>query len=125
VVKPAKAGFSLISVVVAGGIVGIALTLAASAIIGGARLSEQAVHLTAASSFAEGVMEQLTAQRYESITRRTVTDDLPRLSEVRCTVDVTERDGALKEVVVTCSWQERERPRSVRFATLVAKGGAR
>jgi hypothetical protein len=118
-------GFSLVSVVVAGAIVGIALALAASALIGGSRLSQQAVRFTAASNFTEGVLERVTAKPFESISARTVTDHMPTLPGARCEISVTPRGEGLKEVLVTCSWRERDRPRSVRLGTLVAKGGAR
>lgn len=123
--KAANRGFSLISVVVAGAIVGVALVLAASALIGSARLSRQAMHLTTASNFAEGVLESVRSQPFESISTRPVTDDLPSLPGARCDIGVTPRGTGLKEVLVTCSWREMDRPRSVRLATLVAKGGVR
>lgn len=113
------------SVIVAASIVGIAVSMAASALISGSRLSQQAVNLTTASSFAEGVLERVTLQPFESIFTRTVTEDQPDLPGVRCDISVTHRSPRMKEVLVNCSWRERDQVRSVQVATVVAKGGVR
>lgn len=120
-----RTGYTLISVVVAGVIVGIAVTLAASALVSGAKLSRQAVHTTEASSFAEGVMERVRSQPFDSISGKTVTNDLPKLPGASCMIDVSSFRPGLKQVVVNCSWRERNRTCKVRLATLVARAGGR
>jgi type II secretory pathway pseudopilin PulG len=118
-------GIALVSVIVAAAILGIAISLAATSLISGARVARQAANITAASNFAEGILERVRSQPYGSISSREITDELPDLPSARCEVKVTPRGAGLKEVTVTCSWQEAQRPRSVKLATLVASRGVR
>ncbi len=123
--KTLREGLALVSVIVAATIVGIAVSMAATALIGGVRVSQQAAHFTTASSFAEGVLERVRAQPFGPISSGPVTEALPRLAGAQCRIGVTPRGPGLKEVIVTCSWSERGQARSVRLATLIAKGGVR
>jgi len=118
-------GLSLVAVVVSAAIVAIALAAATSGFIGASRLTAQAARFTVASNFAEGVMEQVRSRPFAGIASADVHERLPKLPGVGCNIDVRQRGPALKEITVTCSWMERNRPRNVRFSTLVARGGAR
>jgi len=118
-------GLTLLAVVVAAAIVAIALAAAASGFIGASRLTKQAADFTIASNFAEGVMEEVRSRPYGRIVSGGVHEGLPKLPGVTCAVQAEPQGDALKEVTITCSWRELGRSRAVRFATLVARGGAR
>lgn len=118
-------GVTLVSVMVAVAILAIALTMSTSAFIGASRLTQHAAHLSAASDFAQGVMEQVIARGFEQARTTQVTDRLPKLEGFRCEVQVTQAGLGLKQVVVTASWRDEGRARNVRLSTLLAKGRAR
>ena len=120
-----KRGFTLVAAMVAAVILAIALAAAASAFIGASRLTKQAAQFTVASNFAEGVMEEVRSEPFGQIASADVGTRLPKLPGVKCRVDVMPQGGALKEITVTCSWRLPNRTRSVRFSTLVARGGTR
>lgn len=120
-----KRGTTLVTVMVSVAILGITLAAATSAFIGAAKLTKHAGCVSAASNFAEGVMERVSAQPYASIQSANVRTALPRLPEAACSVAVTKREAGLKEVTVTCSWVEAGSPFRVQFATLAAEGGPR
>lgn len=118
-------GVTLVSVMVAVAILAIALTMSTSAFIGASRLTQRATHLSAASDFAQGVMEQVIARGFEQARTMQVANGLPKLDGFRCQIEVTQAVVGLKQVLVTASWQEEGRARSVRLSTLLAKRRAR
>lgn len=118
-------GMTLISVVVAAGILAVALAMSTSAFISGTRLTHSAADFTRASNFAEGVMERVRSEPFGRIESMDVTNGLPNLPGARCGVEVTSQAPNLKQITVTCSWNDGKRPRRVQFSTLVVKGGER
>jgi len=120
-----KRGLALISVIVAVAILTCALTMAVSAFVSAARLTRHAANFTAASNFAEGVMERVKAEPFAGIKTAEVRSGLSTLPQAACTVNVKPAGDGLKEVAVACSWVEAGQRREVRFSTLVAMGGAR
>lgn len=119
-----RRGATLISLMVSIAILAVALAAAASAFISAARLTKQAGHYTAASNFAQSIMEREMAQPFNSIRTGSVTDHLPNLPNAACGVTVDRPEPLLKQVTITCSWTEGRSPRTLRLCTLVA-GGAR
>jgi len=117
-------GVTLISVMVSVAILAIALAMAASAFIGAARLTRQAADFARAGEFAEGVMERVRLQPFDSVRSVAVVKGLPDLPRARCEVRVTLREPALKEVTVMCSWHDDDRARNVRYCTLIAQSGS-
>lgn len=118
-------GIGLISVIVAIAILATATTAAVSVFFSAARLTRLAADFTMASNFAEGVMERVTADPFDDIAAKETTAGLPVLSDAKCLLDVKPAGDGLKEVTVTCSWNEGETRYHITFSTLVARGGAR
>lgn len=123
--RDSRRGATLISVIVGIAILSIAATMAASTFFGASHAAKRAAEFAGAANYAEGVMEHITAQPFESIQTKEVTDGLPELADVNCSIAVTSAGEGLKEVTVTCSWQGEETRRMVRYSTLVARGGGR
>ena len=120
-----RRGTTLVTVMVSGAMLAIALVAAASAFIGAAKLTRHAACFTKASNFAEGVMERTCSQPFGSITTVNVTTGLPDLPQAGCSVSVIQPEAGLKEITVTCSWAEGTKPCRVRFSTLAAGGAGR
>lgn len=114
----------MVSVMVAVAILAIALVGATSGFMSASKLVKHASCFTAASNFAEGVMERVSSQSFGSI-RSTNVAAPAALPAAECSVSVTKRGAGLKEIVVTCSWVEGTTPCRVRFSTLSAEGGRR
>lgn len=120
-----RRGVSLVTVMVSVALLAVALTAATSAFFSASKLTRHTAYATMAGGFAEGIMERTIAQPYGSIRSTGVARNLPKLPQVSCSIDVSDRESGLKEITVGCSWVEGDTPHTVRYSTLKARGAAR
>lgn len=118
-------GTTLISVVVAIAILTVALSMAVSTFYSASRLTRRSMEFTAASNYAEGVLEKTELMPYSQLHTMEITGSLPKLKGAQCMQQVTETNDGLKQVTVTCSWLSGSQKRSVRLSTLAARGSIR
>lgn len=119
-----RRGIGLISVIVAIGILAVAMTMMVSVFIGGSKAVRSAANLATAGNYAEGILERTVSKPFDKLVNENISSGLPELPGAECSVTVNPAGSRLKEVTVTLTWREGEQDKRVRFSTLAA-GGAR
>ncbi|MDO8589375.1 MAG: hypothetical protein Q7T82_20320 [Armatimonadota bacterium] len=123
--RSGERGTALISVIMSIVILMIALSMVTSVFFSASRLTRRAADFSAASNFAEGVLERVTAEPFNRAQTAEIRNDLPKLPGAECFVAVRQLEDGLKEVTVSVSWTQEKQRQKTTLSTLVARGAIR